>query len=199
MNKKEQTIQSYNDNAEAIQEKFDGFDRMKDIRELFDIVTKKDPVVLEIGCAGGRDAQDFLKFTKNYIGLDVAENLLALARERFPGVKFVLADIEDYDLPQRLDIVYASASLIHVDKDSLEKIFKKVYEALNPDGLFRISMKKSDEYEEITKDTPYGVRTYFHYSENDLRGLAGEFKILKADTEYHINQYWLEFMYQKYE
>lgn len=197
MNKKEQTIQSYNDNADSIQEKFDGFDRLKDIQELFEIVAKQDPVVLEIGCAGGRDAQDFLKFTKNYMGLDVSDKLLAIARKRLPSVNFVLADIEEYDFPQSLDVVYASASLIHVDKEGLKKVFKKVYEALSPGGLFRITMKKSDEYVEITKDTPYGVRTYYHYSEQDLRDLAGDFKILKADTEFHMNQYWLEFMYQK--
>jgi trans-aconitate methyltransferase len=197
MNKKRQTIQSYNVNAEAIQKKFDEFDRMKDIRELFDIVTKKDPVVLEIGCAGGRDAEDFLKFTKNYTGLDVAEELLKIARERLPNANFILADVEDYDLPQDLDIVYASASLIHVNRESLAKIFTSVFITLNRGGIFRITMKKSDKYEEITKDTPFGTRTYYHYSEEDLKALAGDFKIIKADTEYHINQNWLEFMYQK--
>jgi SAM-dependent methyltransferase len=197
MNKKQQTIQAYNNNAETIAIKFDAFDRIKDIEELFQIVDKENPSVLEIGCANGRDATDFVKFTNNYVGLDASEKLLEIAKKRLPGVEFVLADIEDYDLPQGLDIVYASASLIHIDKEGLQKVFDKVYQALNTGGLFRITMKIADEYTELTKDTPYGTRTYYLYSKDDLFELGQRFTVLKSDIEFKSGQNWLEFMYKK--
>jgi len=49
-------------------------------------------------------------------------------------------------LPVDLDVVLAFALLIHVERESLQKIFHDVYEVLNPGGFLRISMKQAVEY-----------------------------------------------------
>jgi SAM-dependent methyltransferase len=198
MNKKEQTIKTYNDNAKGLAEKFnDSGIRKKDVDEVFALLKKGNPVVLEIGCANGRDAKEILKHTNQYLGLDVSEKLIEIAKEEIPNGEFIVADIEEYEFPENLDIVFAFASLIHNDREALKKVFQKVYAALNPGGLFRISMKQADEYVELTKDTPYGIRTYYHYSEDDIMEMAKDFKIIKADDEVAVAQNWLEFLFQK--
>jgi hypothetical protein len=58
MDKKTQTIYTYNESAEALALKFDSLGaRIDDIKETFLLTEKKNPKVIEIGCCNGRDAQ----------------------------------------------------------------------------------------------------------------------------------------------
>jgi len=198
MDKKEQTIQAYNNNAEEIAKKFEGFDRSKDINELFALIGKKNPRVLEIGCAGGRDAAVFLQKTTDFLAIDASQKLLDIAKNRLPKGKFVLADVEKYEFPNELDIIYASASLIHTNKQVLREVFQRIYYALYPGGLFRITMKHADKYVEITKETPFGTRTYYHFSEEELLDLGNCFdEVLMSEVRFVKGQNWVEILFKK--
>ena len=89
MNKKLQTIETYNKSAKQLADKFDSLGTYAvDIEEVFDLVKKANPKVLEIGCANGRDALEILKRTNDYIGIDIAEQLIDIARRKIPRAKF---------------------------------------------------------------------------------------------------------------
>jgi SAM-dependent methyltransferase len=85
MNKKMETIETYNKSATALAERWaDMKPRTADIEETFRFITKENPKVLEIGCGSGRDAAEILKRTNDYVGFDVSEGLLAVARKENP-------------------------------------------------------------------------------------------------------------------
>ena len=109
----------------------------------------------------------------------------------------MVADIESYDFPAEIDIVFAFASLIHVPKESLRDIFSRVYEALNKGGIFRLSMKYTDVYQEITKTDEFGTRTYYFYSQKDILNLNPGFSVLKMELINLRGQEWLEILFQK--
>lgn len=121
MNKKIQTINTYNNNVQLFSQKFDSLGpRINDIKEIFLLLNIADPYILEIGCGNGRDARELLKYTNNYLGIDISEKMIELARQKVPQARFLVADIENYQLPLGLDLIFASASLVHVPKESLK-------------------------------------------------------------------------------
>src|SRR6185437_12824344 len=160
------------------------------------LVKKENPVVLEVGCGNGRDAAEIIKRTSRYLGIDISEGLVALARKKVPGATFEVADIESYVFPKGLDIVFGFASLIHVPKPSLQRILAKISAALNPCGVVRLSMKYGDVYRETTKEDEFGTRTYYLYSREDIAQMASEFVILKSELSDLREQRWLELLLQ---
>ncbi len=77
-------------NAKELAEKFSASGtREKDIKELSSIIKKENPFVLEIGCVNGRNAKEILKYTNRYLGLDVAEKLIEIARSQVSQADFV--------------------------------------------------------------------------------------------------------------
>jgi SAM-dependent methyltransferase len=196
--KKLQTIATYNDSAQTLAEKFNGLGvRVEDIDETFALVKAENPNVLEIGCGNGRDAAEILMHTNRYRGMDVSEGLIAIARKEVPEGRFEVMDIEGYEFPPRLDAVFAFASLIHVPKESLREILRRMREALNEGGVVRISLKHSDPYSEVTKEDEFGTRTYFLYSKKDIEELAEGFSIIKNELNDLRGQVWLEILLQK--
>jgi len=193
MDKKLQTVKTYNDSAKQLAKKFDDLGaRTEDIREAFNLVKKVNPHVLEIGCGNGRDAKEIIKHTDSYLGIDISTELIKLARQNVPGVKFEVADIETYNFPSSLDIIFAFASLIHVPKPSLKKILQQSFLSLNNGGIVRLSLKYADKYFETTKDDEFGTRTYFLYSKSDIEEITGEFVIYKNEAVNFGPQSWLE-------
>lgn len=196
--KKQQTVASYNASAKKLAERYGGFGaRVEDVEEAFGLVERENPSVLEIGCGNGRDAEEIVKRTKKYRGMDISEGMIDLARQRVPQGTFEVADIEAYAFPFGLDIVFSFASLIHVPKESLRGIFHRMHAALNPGGVARISLKWSDPSSETVKKNEFGTRYYHLYSEKDIEDLASRFSIKKMKKTEFADQTWLEILLQK--
>lgn len=103
MDKKQQTIDTYNATAGLMAKKFTGIGaRVDDILQAFSYVKKSSPKVVEIGCGNGRDAREILNHTSDYIGMDVSSEMIRLTQEYLPEAtnKFVVADVEDFDFPE---------------------------------------------------------------------------------------------------
>lgn len=198
MDKKNQTIHTYNQSAASLAKKFDELGaRVCDIEETFTCIPKSNPFVLEIGCGNGRDAAEITKRTNNYLGIDISEKLIELAKQKVPSANFQVADIETFTFPGGLDIVFAFASLIHVPKESLARILTEARTTLNKDGVMRLSLKYADAYTETTKEDEFGTRTYYLYSKGDIEEAVIGFKLIKSELSDSRGQMWLEIILQK--
>lgn len=198
MDKKNQTIHTYNQSATSLTKKFDELGaRISDIEETFALIQKDNPFVLEIGCGNGRDAAEITKRANHYLGIDISEKFIELANQKVPKANFQVADIETFTFPGDLDIVFAFASLIHIPKEALARILGEAQVALSENGVMRLSMKYADTYKETTKEDEFGNRTYYLYSKEDIKEVASGFKIIKSELNDFIGQMWLEIILQK--
>ena len=78
--------------------------------------------------------------------------LLKIAPKSAPNGSFVLADTLTYKYPKDMDVIYAFASLLHVNKTDLFKVFEKTSQSLKKDGVLYISLKEKLLYiEEVKK------------------------------------------------
>lgn len=196
--KKQQIIDSYNNHAEGFAKKFDALGaRTDDILNAIKIVGKENPRVLEIGCGNGRDAHEILKYTTDYLGIDISKELIRLAIEKNLNGQFEIVDVEDFIFPKEIDIVFAFASLIHIDKEPLKYVFNRVYDSLNKGGIFVLSMKNGEKYQEINKEDEFGIRTRYLYSGSDLKDLDRRFTVIKEGVEEKVGSRWLEIVFKK--
>jgi SAM-dependent methyltransferase len=68
--------------------------------------------VLDAGCGTGRVAGRLATQGYDCVGVDVDPSMLAVARERFPQVTWVEADLASLNLPGRFDLVVAAGNVI---------------------------------------------------------------------------------------
>lgn len=131
------------------------------------------PKVLEIGCGDGRDAKEIVKRTKNYVGFDISEEFIRIAKDSIPTASFEVGDAVTYHYPKNLDVVFAFASLLHLSKEEVKDVLKKVHHSLKPGGIFYISLKLRPEYTEEVKEDQFGKRMFFFYNPKIIAELAG--------------------------
>jgi SAM-dependent methyltransferase len=171
-----QTIDTYNKSAKELAEKFRGIGaRTDDIELALDLAgVGKDARVVEIGCGDGRDAEEIVQRVAWYEGVDPSDGLLDIAKSRLPETLFITATATSYDYPDNLDVVYAFASLLHVDREDLKSVFSIVALALNEGGIFYISLKERSEYTEELQEDQFGTRTFYYYNPAVIKEIAGE-------------------------
>lgn len=198
MNDKQVTINTYNQKAVELAEYFNGMgSRRADIKKAFSLIGNSNPRVIEIGCGNGRDAIEITKLTNNYLGTDVSEAMIELAKANCPQAKFEVADLEDYDLPANTDILFAFASLLHSDKENVKQFLHRSHPKLSDEGVIYISLKYSD-YKGEMKHDQFGDRMFYYYSPEDIRALAqGKFKSVYEDTQQIGNTKWFTMALRK--
>jgi SAM-dependent methyltransferase len=198
---RQQTLDTYNNSAKALSEYFQGIgSRVEDIELGLKLAVANDGSarVVEIGCGDGRDAAEIIKHTSFFEGVDYSKELINLAKRNVPGANFIVQDMLEYKLPKDLDVIFAFASLLHLDKDEITKICKKASRALKPGGIFYISLKYRPNYESDVKTDQHGDRLFFYYNPLVIKKLAGaQFKSVHEDIHSHGKTEWFNIALQK--
>lgn len=197
------TISTYDNAAEKLVKHYEGIGpREGDVILAFALAGNPENAhVLEIGCGYGREARKILEHTDFYTGIDASEKLLELARQRVPQGNFELADAVSYDYPEEAyDIVFAFASLRHMDQTETETILRQVYHSLKPGGIFYISLQYADSYRETIKDDEFGVRLLYLYNPSLIQKLAGPvYKNVYESRDTIEGRDWFEIVLKKSE
>ena len=198
MDKKAETLKAYNQGAKEFAHKFDQMGTLaQDVDKAFSYFHKKNAKVLEIGCGNGRDAKEILKHTSNYLGIDIAEELIKIAKINLPAAHFEAQDFETYEFPPNLDIIFAFASLLHINKENLKSVLDKAWNRLNDKGIFFISLQY-DSYQEKIKADEHGERTFYFYTPKLIEELAASrYKKVYEELRNFKGQEWFIIILQK--
>jgi SAM-dependent methyltransferase len=199
MDKNRVNTEVYNENALAMATKFNKIGpRVADIQRAFELLGKDTGKVVELGCGNGRDAVEILKHTKDFVGMDISEGMIKLARENNPGVDFQVDTIEGFNIPDGTDIIFAFASLLHLNKSEVKEVLKRAHEKLNDGGIVYISVKKKPYHEELVEDS-FGKRYFYFYQLSDFEELAKEteYEIVHTDEQTLRGVDWLTIVLRK--
>ena len=96
---------------------------------------------LDLGCGTGNITK---ALKERYPGasvlcVDLAENMLALARSKLSGFKRVeywLGDIRSLDYSKKYNVIISSLALHHVEEKEKGVLYRKIYGALTKGGVF---------------------------------------------------------------
>jgi SAM-dependent methyltransferase len=93
--------------------------------------------VVEIGCGSGNLANRFSKNGFEYIGMDLSEDMLTLAKTNNPNAVFVKEDMRNFNLQKKLDacvITGRTISYLLTNNDVVDT-FKAIHNNLKMDGI----------------------------------------------------------------
>lgn len=148
----------------------------------------KSKSVLEIGVGTGRLAIKVVPFCAKFVGIDISEKTVQRARQNLAGynnVNILCDDFIQAGFDESFDVIYSSLTFMHIKEKQLA--VRKVYELLNKNGIFALSVDKNDSdsidagVSQITVFPDKPIETQ-HYIEN-----AGLTVIEKYETEFaHI-------------
>jgi SAM-dependent methyltransferase len=97
----------------------------------------RDGLVVDLGCGSGIWARALLDAGYDVLGVDVSADLLALARARAPGARFVRGSAYDVDLPPCTAVTALGEVLNYgAPPHALPRMFRRIHAALRPGGMF---------------------------------------------------------------
>jgi tRNA (cmo5U34)-methyltransferase len=128
---------------------------------------EKEPEILDIGAGTGLlSALILQKFPAARMTLmDIAENMLEIAKQRFAGsgnIRYVVSDYSTGDLAGPYDLVCSALSIHHLATEDKRLLFGKIFSALKPGGIF-VNADQADG------ETPYFRERYLEYWNGFLR------------------------------
>jgi SAM-dependent methyltransferase len=124
--------------------------------------------------------------------------MIAIARETDQDIDFEVADMLTAEFPPNQDIIFAFASILHLDKADLKVVLDKCFSSLNEGGVLYISTKHKPEYTAEWKEDKFGKRLFYFYSPQELIGLVdSNLQEVYRDTQRHGETDWFTQAFQK--
>ena len=112
--------------------------------------------ILEIACGTG-GILGFLSESYEVTGLDQSREMLSIARQKLPHVRFYRQDMRKFRLASRVDVVICvSDSINHIVKfGDWQKIFRHVAAHLKDDGLFIFDVNTIGKLRRLTEESAW--------------------------------------------
>ncbi len=96
--------------------------------------------ILDFGCGSGRDTKYFLDAGKRVDATDGSEELCRLASE-YTGIPVRQMLFEELDAKAQYDGIWACSSILHLSKELLKDVLRKMIAALKENGIIYTSFK----------------------------------------------------------
>jgi ubiquinone/menaquinone biosynthesis C-methylase UbiE len=165
MNKFTHTIHTYNKIADHyakyVAEKCPKEDLEKFIQHL-----PNNALVLDVGCAAGRDTALFSMRGFEVVGIDLSENLLEIAREKYPEIEFIKMDMRRLKFEDEIfDGIWANATILHLPRKDVPQALSEFHRVLKADGILHVGVKRGEGVGFTQDQYAANERRYFTYFE----------------------------------
>jgi len=175
MDRYQETFETWNKIASLYEDKFMNLDLYNNSYDLItDSIQTKNAKILEIGCGPGNISKYLLAKRPDFdiLGIDVASNMLELARINNPTARFTQFDTRKLNkIEDVFDGIVCGFVLPYISHSDSLKFIKDCYNLLNEGGLLYISFVEGDPEKSDYKIGSTGDRSFFYYY--DLKKLAG--------------------------
>lgn len=183
------TRQSYEDSAKefaSFAKTFRG--KLESWIEEFSKQIKKGEQVLDVGSGSGRDAKYFVKHNLSVTGVDISPALVEIAKSKVPEGAFFVMDFENLAMPSEgFAGVWANASLLHLPKENLPPVLKRLHQVLVPEGVFFSTWRvgNAEKFTNEKRGKASLKRFYAYYQPEDIVALLEKagFKDVEFDLD----------------
>ena len=114
---------------------------------------------LDLGCGTGVLCKALSDHGMHTLGVDLSEDMVALAREQFPGLAFDAGNMVTYRTKERFDLVTCTGDALNhlFSLDDVAAVFRNVHDALDPGGWFVFDLLNAGEVPDGEPfEAPYG-------------------------------------------
>ena len=195
---KEQTIACYNENVDELAEKFQVMKdllRRKEFTQFLESLQGKK--ILDLGCGDGSHALYFKEQGYNVTCIDLSDAMLDLCKQK--ELHAIKMDIEDLQFSENsFDGIWAVTSLLHVPKQNVPNVLKKLNSILKDKGILYICVKEG-QGEGMKQYKQENLSRFFAWWQLDelLEVLQQHFTVLEHKREVVGERVFLEIFLQK--
>ncbi len=180
------TIAAYDEIAEEYIAKIQKY-APKMERERFASMVKPGGKILDAGCGSGRDSWYLSERGFTVVGIDLSDRLLDYAdRYTTASCSFQKMDLRKISFTDgSFDGIWACASLLHLTREEIVPVIKRLYEVLVSGGVLFLLMKEGKGEKYLTNEKFRGDTRFFTwYTQDEIRSLLGtvEFSVLDMFT-----------------
>lgn len=136
------TLNYYNQNANQFVQSTFSVD-FKQTQDRFLTKLSADAYILDFGCGSGRDTKYFMKKGYRVDAIDGSEEICKIASE-YTGIHIKQMLFEELCDVDKYDGIWACSSILHLPKDTLLTVLKKMAVALKDSGVVYASFKYGD-------------------------------------------------------
>jgi SAM-dependent methyltransferase len=149
--------------------------------------------VLDAGCGTGRVAIELARRGFDVVGVDVSEEMLAVAREVAPELDWALADLADLDLGREFALIVAAGNVIPlVTPGSEYEVIRRLASHLGSGGLLVAGFGLDAAHLPLDQP-PFGLAEYDDWCSRAGLGLVARYATWdlapydEADPAYAVN------------
>ena len=167
----QKAVDLFNKLADSYQQRFFSVDHYKESLAIFISNLKADSTVLDVACGPGNISHFLLERLPDLklIGIDLAPNMIDLARINNPSARFLVYDALQIDgLDSKFDAIVIGFLFPYLSMEQVEGFLFKVYEQLNNDGLVYLSTMEDSYENSKMKASSTGEEVMMHYYEADF-------------------------------
>ncbi|RTE53466.1 class I SAM-dependent methyltransferase [Arenibacter aquaticus] len=191
MDHNKETFETWNKIASLYQDKFMDLDLYNTSYDLIcESISLKNARILEIGCGPGNITRYLLSKRPdfNILGLDIAPNMITLAKKNNPTATFKVMDCRDINLlTSQYDGIVSGFCLPFLSAANCVQFIKDSHQLLSNNGLLYISFVEGEPNKSGFITGSNGNRVYFNYHKLDtLRALLHLNSFMEPEV-YHID------------
>ena len=94
----------------------------------------KGSLIIDLGCGNGALTKKISELGYSVIGVDGSPDMLKLARELHPDLKFIEADARFFNLDEKADVIFSNAVLHWIDDAEQDGLLKNIRGNLKDNG-----------------------------------------------------------------
>lgn len=198
MDYKKKTIESYNQNAKELSEKFKDLmdlNRRSEFQRFIDLL--KGNKIIDLGCGSGDHSLYFKERGLDVTAIDLSEEMIKLCKEK--EIKAFVKDIEDLDFQDKcFDGIWAVTSLLHITKSNLKDVIKKLNLILKDEGILYVCVKEG-EGEYLIEDKSGNTSRFFAFwKEDEFINLFEDYFVLIENKKVQLkNTIFLQAFFRK--
>ena len=124
--------------------------------------------ILDVGCACG-GLYNALKesYNINYTGIDIVDESIIIAKNKFPESDFICADISNIKIQKQFDIVFSLSCIDwNLGKGLFENLFENLFSYVKDEGYLIISLRISCD-DELNNDDSFQYINFNGEKEGD--------------------------------
>lgn len=136
------TLNYYETDSKNLSFRYENAD-VSEVQKLLLQTFEKKSKLFEIGCGSGRDASFMTKNDFYVTAIDGSKNMIEEAKKIHPELSqklFHKTLPNDLEFNQTFDGIYSIATLMHLSENDLKNTLSKIYNLLNENGKFLMSV-----------------------------------------------------------
>jgi len=156
----------------------------------------KNANVLDLGSGVGIPFDNYLVDNEIKVtGIDISQKHVNLAKKNVPKAKFIKGDFSDYNFKEKFDAIISFYAIFHIPREEHNKLFLKMYELLNHEGVILVILGAKGYKYYINPDFVGAPMAWSQYNAKEYEHMLRKigFKIIETtfegtpeDKEYHF-------------